>query len=369
MVSNQSGQPVAEIRSLTGLRGVAAWLVVVYHFRDDAAAGGAINFSEVWKFGYLAVDLFFILSGFVIYINYAKIFSSLNLERLKEFYCRRLARIYPLHIFMLTLFLINPIAILLFSAQGIVGERYDPAYFIFSVLLIQNWGFFEGLAWNVPAWSISTEFAAYLLFPFMAFSIDRLAQLRIWLPIAGLAGLPLLLTVAFEAANVTSLGSSISNIGIVRCVIEFALGMCLGYFYLRRSVSETRLSISAFLALPAFLGLCWILGLQRDYAIAPIAFCLLILGLADRRNWLARLLASKMIYFLGAISYSTYLVHYFVKDWIKFLSDGIGIFEFLLYIVVVFVSSVVLFYQVEQRYKSIFYQRLTEILNRRTVDA
>ena len=58
------------IDALTGIRGIAAWMVVVYHFRTLMPAADSSNVLRLFDHGYLAVDLFFILSGLVLYISY-----------------------------------------------------------------------------------------------------------------------------------------------------------------------------------------------------------------------------------------------------------------------------------------------------------
>ena len=101
--------------ALTGIRGLAAWWVVIYHFRDHYPDDPSHLFSRVSGHGYLAVDFFFELSGFILALNYLHAFHNLNTRQAFHFLGLRLARIYPLHIFMLALFLLNPLAIALGS--------------------------------------------------------------------------------------------------------------------------------------------------------------------------------------------------------------------------------------------------------------
>jgi len=154
---------------LDGLRGVAAFAVILDH-----VPGGWLG--DLVPGRYLSVDFFFVLSGFVIALNYRGRFAAPDLPGTVQFYLLRLARVYPLHLVMLGLFLVNPLVILLFSGQGTPGSRYDPAYFVMSLFLVQNWGFTKELAWNIPAWSISAELFAYLVFPLMILAAARLAR-------------------------------------------------------------------------------------------------------------------------------------------------------------------------------------------------
>ena len=86
-----------DIRSLTGLRGVAAWWVVLYHFNELLPVSVHGWPTALLGRGYLAVDLFFILSGFIIAYNYLDGFSAFDPRKYLHFLGVRIARIYPLH--------------------------------------------------------------------------------------------------------------------------------------------------------------------------------------------------------------------------------------------------------------------------------
>ena len=118
--------------------------------------------------GYLAVDLFFILSGFVIWYNYAARIVDGGWGETRLFLWRRFARVWPLHAAVLAAFV--GIALLLL-ATGRDTSGYPLAELPLHLALVQNWGLTPDLAWNHPAWSISTEFAAYLLFPGLVLAV------------------------------------------------------------------------------------------------------------------------------------------------------------------------------------------------------
>ena len=340
------------ISALTGLRGLAAWLVVVYHFREVLTGrfGG-----WVWTFvdeGFLAVDLFFILSGFVLYVNYGFDFGRLRLPEMLAFYGKRLARIYPLHLVILLLYLANPVALYFFSNAGQLGERYDPLYYLASLLLVQNWGWTDRLAWNVPAWSISTEFAAYLLFPFLALLLGRercragRLAMGLVLPACAIAAL-------YHLAELPSLGSGIGQFGIYRCVAEFFMGMTIGKAY--GQWQDTRR-----IAWYAGAALCvWLVSVTLwqlpDIVSAPLGFVLLIVVLLDGQGTVARWLGSPVLVRIGECSYSTYLVHYLVKDWVKFLSTDLGLLQFWTYLAAVALLSIILYRLVEVPARSWLY--------------
>jgi peptidoglycan/LPS O-acetylase OafA/YrhL len=354
------------IRGITGLRGLAAWLVVLYHFREVFFWGQGSWWLQVVNYGYLAVDLFFILSGLVIYINYHADFERLDIRKAMYFYGKRLSRIYPLHLAILLLYLLNPLAILLFSNAGDLSDRYSVSYYFLSLGLVQNWGFTNDLEWNIPAWSISTEFAAYLLFPLLVFGLKRLAQWGTPVIFGVSVFLLLGLHALFSGFGAQSLGQNIAEIGVYRCILEFSLGLVLGHCFLLARGQIQRISQFAFILLMVWLAISFLVGGSnaRDYWVAPAAFALLIVVFLDDDNLIARLFGARIPYYLGEISYSTYLVHYFVKDWVKFLSPQLGIGQFFIYIVCVFVLSVVLYRQVETRCRVMLYQRLARLKTR-----
>src|SRR5882672_4558154 len=210
--------PSQDIRALTSIRGIAAWWIVLHHFREYLPVLDNASTGYVIGRGYLAVDLFFELSGFVIALNYGKFFRHFSMGEWFRFLGRRLARIYPLHILMLFIFLLNPLVIGVLASRPDF-ERYDPGYFVLSIFLMQNWGFKHLLAWNIPAWSISTEWMAYLLFPAICWITIRFARSRGHSFL--LAGLLMAVLAAGFMAFHTALGEAVARTGLFRCVLEF----------------------------------------------------------------------------------------------------------------------------------------------------
>jgi peptidoglycan/LPS O-acetylase OafA/YrhL len=336
----------AHLHALTGIRGIAAWLVVFYHIRVSLTGILPAEAIAVFAKGYLAVDLFFILSGFVLWYNYADRLRGGGLGEAGTFLWRRIARIWPLHLVVLSAFI--GFALLL-VATGRDASGYPFAQLPLHVLLVQNWGFTDALAWNHPAWSISTEMAAYLLFPFVVAAAP-------WqrLPVAALLTLAALLLGAvhllFAAHGYTRLGQDITGLGLGRCLIEFGLGnvMCLLWLRLR---DRPGLSF-------AFAGAC-VLALAAGWTFAlpettfvPASFMAGLMALALGRGAVVRALASAVPRYFGEISYSTYLSHYllFIVFKLAFVDASIqlgwaGLAGFL---ALVLAASVVLYHGVEK---------------------
>lgn len=336
-----------EIKSLTGMRGLAAWWVVFFHFVESAAAFIPDWLQRLFSKGYLAVDLFFILSGFVIFISYRDGFGKLTCRGYFYFLAKRLARIYPLHLLLLVLFISVPVAIHYFSTAKDLHGRFELSYFIQSLFLVQNWGFSDGLDWNIPAWSISTELGAYLLFPFMCWLINRSLFRGEILVVSLMLITFLALALIFHTAQAGSIGGKIPELGLLRCVLEFFSGVGLGRLFVSRSriLYEGRWlhGLLAVLLIGTGISCGW-----PDYFFMPVAFMFVIAFLISTDTFVSEWLASPFIYFVGQISYSTYLCHDLIRDWIKFLSRSMGHQQMLAYVVLVMIASIVLYFLVEE---------------------
>ena len=330
--------------ALTGLRGVAAWLVVLYHVRlslADIVPGAVV--TALGK-GYLAVDVFFVLSGFVIWLNYADSVASGGLGATGRYLWRRFARVWPLHAVILAAFV--ALAVVL-RATGRDASAYPFAELPLHLLMIQNWGFTETLTWNNPAWSISTEFAAYLLFPLLALTAARLPRVS---PLA-LLGIAAVLCAAvwtlFAANGHTILGAEIPRLGLWRCLAEFALG-CVACALWRRGAGSA--SGWAGCALGWLAG-GFVLG-WPETAIVPLTVFAAILALALAGGRIARWLGRGVALWLGEISYSTYLSHVLLFTLFKLAFVGadlqIGWLGLAAYLALVLATSAALYRWVER---------------------
>ena len=309
--------PRADLPALTGIRGVAAWLVVLYHVRLGAASALPPPVVAILGKGYLAVDLFFMLSGFVLWLNYADRLRAGGIGEAATFLARRIARIWPLHLFMLA----GAVAfVLTVAAAGRpASDHYPWGELPLHLALMQNWGLTGALTWNDPAWSISCEFAAYLLFPLLAAAAN-------WRRFGTTALCVLLLLLAsclcsiIWAGGETSLGADIPRFGLPRALIEFTMGTIVCAISAR--VRDRRGSLAATLsALAAFL-VGWVAGLPETLAV-PLAFAALLLAVALTAASPRNPLGWRPVHYLGEISYSTYLGHFllFIAFKLVFVSD------------------------------------------------
>jgi peptidoglycan/LPS O-acetylase OafA/YrhL len=296
-----------EIKPLTGLRGVAALYVVAFHYLDG------LTLSSPGKtflaHGYLAVDLFFVLSGFVMALSYARMFrDGFSLSAYRKFLGRRLARVYPLYLAatLIALFLI------LLGWLPYIRSRSLGITFIANLFMIQAWGVSASL--NSPGWSISTEWAAYLLFPLLLVPALNLRARYAWLVGAiSLATLGLLCAMPVGVAHKTS-ADTVLNLSdfqlalpLWRCLSEFLLGI-LAFRLASRSTNALRASrgwLSIFLVLAALAALT----VPRADLFFVFLLPPLIAVLSDGEHLPQRILSSGIAQVGGRLSYSIYLVH------------------------------------------------------------
>ncbi|MDP3907831.1 acyltransferase [Novosphingobium sp.] len=332
--------------ALTGIRGIAAWAVVLYHIRLSLAGLLPAPVIDWLARGYLAVDLFFILSGFVIWYNYAPRLRQGGAAETRLFLWRRFARVWPLHAFILTGFCAFA-ALLLVTGRDAGG--YPLAELPLHFALAQNWGLTGELTWNHPAWSISTELAAYLLFPAVV-ALTRWEDWPDWALVLLALALAGTIHLIFAASGHTALGEDIARLGLWRCLPEFGMGMILCILW-QRWQSVGRAAPLALLA-----GLAWgaggiALGLPET-ALVPLLFFALLLALALDRSVIARVLGGRGLTYLGEISYSTYLAHFFLFILFKlaFVDDSLQLDAGQLagFIALVAGASVALYHGVEK---------------------
>ena len=345
-MSGRTNQRAGHLAALTGIRGIAAWLVVLYHVRLSLVTilpGWAI--AAMGK-GYLAVDLFFMLSGFVIWYNYAARIAAGGMIELRAFLWRRFARVWPLHGAILLGFVALA---LLFEATGRSTAGYRWAELPLHVVLLQNWGFTGALAWNHPAWSISTELAAYLAFPALVAAQQRTPTAPRLLGLLT-AALALADWALFAAHGHTTLGADVPGLGLWRCLIEFTMGcaMCQLWQAWRELPRAAAIGFASFVAW-AISGL--LLGLPET-ALVPVLFFTGLLALALDRGSAARLFGGRVLTYLGEISYSTYLAHFglFIVFKLAFVNASlqIGWAGLLGYLALVLGASVLLYHGVEK---------------------
>lgn len=292
--------------ALDGWRGLCACLVALFHFHGNSP----VYSWDLIRNSYLFVDFFFVLSGFVIAWNYGTRLGTW--ADVRQFLVLRVGRLYPLHIFMLALFVAWEGAKLAIGRisppgpQAFVGEN-QPDTILSNVFLVQSLHVNDGLSWNAPSWSISTELWAYVIFALVSVTLG----LRHWMLALVALAAPLFLL------SVTSTGMDVTyDWGLVRCVFGFALGVaCARLYRLRGDRPEGRSAAATVLECVALAAVVWFVawaGKSNWSLLAPFVFAGAVLVFADERGWWSRQLQRPLFKWLGMLSYSIYLTHYLV---------------------------------------------------------
>ncbi|RYY08441.1 MAG: acyltransferase, partial [Alphaproteobacteria bacterium] len=168
-----SGPPLPrpEIKALTSLRGLAAMAVVLQHFSATAQQNASGWIPSIVPHGYMAVDFFFVLSGFIMSYTYLAAFETAGLRAYGPFLWKRVARIFPLGIAITLIIALLGTAAAPFGLTGLF-YRLPPETGL-GTLIVINLLHLQGLMpdynLNDPSWSVSVELGAYLLFPLLIY--------------------------------------------------------------------------------------------------------------------------------------------------------------------------------------------------------
>ena len=296
----------ARLHELDGLRGLLALFVVGYHLAGPLAALRAA--MGVWTpfmlEGWYAVDVFFLMSGFVMMHVYGDSFAGAwNWRAWRRFMQARVARLYPVHLAALAVLFVCVLQYMLKAPElAADGGRYSVRALLASLFMLHSpWIGYR--SWNYPAWSISAEWHAYLLFPLLVPLVRKLSGVAalLWLTLAVLIPLGLYLQHLLPDPYPTN-----GLVVLARVLPLFTGGMAL---YVLRGKGDW---MSGPLALLATLGT---VACLCSPAVAPYSVLLTpLLVLAVLENRVVRgLFRSGPLVWLGKISYSLYMTHALVE--------------------------------------------------------
>jgi peptidoglycan/LPS O-acetylase OafA/YrhL len=284
---------------LDGLRGIAALAVVIFHFMEWIFTDPSKNFIG---HGFLAVDFFFCLSGFVIGYAYDNRIGQMGV---KEFFKSRLIRLHPLvalgAVLGLLGFLLDPFATGTDYDSGKLVLLFLGAFFLIPIPIMEE-RFFNNFALNAPAWSLFWEYVANLFYAFVLYKVKR--GMLIVLTILAAAGI---LLVSYRAGNLLG-GWSKDNFfdGGVRVAYSFLAGLLI---YRSNWIIKNKLG---FVGLAVLLSFAFIMPVTKwnwlTEALVVLLYFPLIVSLGA-----GSVLSSpwkKVCRFAGNISYPLYMTHY-----------------------------------------------------------
>jgi peptidoglycan/LPS O-acetylase OafA/YrhL len=299
------------VPALTGVRAFAALLVMLFHLTEvttvllPPAAAQAFGFIA-WP-GALGVDVFFVLSGFIISYNYeARFARSFEPRRYGSFLRARLARIYPVHLVLL-LALVLVVRGLHVSPPGEMDPaRWSTQQLVESLVLVHAW-VGHTAAWNSVSWSISSEWLAYLLFPALVRAARAIVRLTGGALVAAIVAIAVVPAVRATIAHVEPSTPALPPLQIIA---EFLLGCVMYQLYRQRRGDGGPSARPGWLLLAIVVGAALLFRLgAAQWWIVPLVPPL-ILGLAYGRGRLTRVLAHPLLVYAGKISFALYMTHY-----------------------------------------------------------
>jgi peptidoglycan/LPS O-acetylase OafA/YrhL len=298
-----------DLKSLTSLRFIAAFWVLLYHFKDHLALD--LGRWGLIADGYLGVDLFFTLSGFILAHVYLTQFEGGRFGY-GGFLKNRIARVYPMHLAALAAMIV------LFAGATALGAGVgSPDAFKWSDLpahlfMVHAWGTTPAVGWNFPSWSISAEWAAYLLFPLIAALVLKAKRAAAWIAagalafcLASFAALDNLHTLLPWVGN--DFSQMTAQIGALRILPSFLLGVAL-YAFGRATPAPKSWAWPIVLISVAWIVAATSFGLWEGLVWFGLGG--LLYGLAETSRYgIDAPLGSRAFVFLGAASYALYMIH------------------------------------------------------------
>jgi peptidoglycan/LPS O-acetylase OafA/YrhL len=340
-----------EIKSLAGARAFPPLILVLFHFCEGRSYRGmdeAICSTSWWHYfftcskwfdlpvsrGYVWVEFFFALSGFIlVYVYDARARDFWNGGAYLKFLKARLARLYPVHFVTLITMLLLMWTLNQLSYWGgylsIYHQPWPPINtwpsFVASLLLVQGWNLFPWLTWNGASWFVSVEFALCLLFPLYV----MLSRGRWWLGLVligfGISWLTCLAVTSRHGIDITY------HDGVFRGMAGFAVGVGLAMLYRqakKSGVDELPEWVFHAAQIAALVYLLWATyGTGWSHTVNDLwlatALYVLIFVIAFDRGFLAKALATKVPLRLGEWSYGVYMgqtfwlqaIRYFEQRW------------------------------------------------------
>jgi peptidoglycan/LPS O-acetylase OafA/YrhL len=292
--------------ALTGIRAVAALFVLALH-ADQMLNNKIAAHLPLLLRGYLGVDFFFLLSGFIITHVYQARLARPDKNVILIFLWHRIIRLYPVHLTILAaLLLIAYVA----TANGVVfnnPQAWRTEDLFWHLTLLHAWGTVDTAGWNPPSWSISAEWFAYLMFPLIAVGLrfvrNPLLALLIAIVVLGAT------SAAFAITKWSLAQSWLGAPALVRVSGEFLIGA-----FLCRALAS-RVSH----ALPSWVGnwggatalVLFFIGASYeapDFVLVAL-LAVTILGAATAQGFLENTLGGRPMVWLGEVSYSIYMVH------------------------------------------------------------
>ncbi|MDO4232984.1 MAG: acyltransferase [Lautropia sp.] len=344
------------IRSIEGMRGLAALMVIFFHAYVMARWGGTLSTWGLVQNAWLFVDLFFVISGVIMAGVYGERLHSG--AQLRGFFIRRFYRLYPLHI-VTTLTAIGAVIAVQSAKWGLAQagiqlgaekpfstQFFSLPYFLLELVMLQGVGIMTEALHNYPSWSLSVEIWMYLIFACF-FCWVRSTKVRIAISV-----LIVLACLAWFIQPGTGLPARpfLSNTqNLPRGLLSFFTGVLVWYGWVQVRDLSARLPAWLLTALQVFMtaAALHLVAHRAELGLAvfaiPFAFGALVWTMLPDRGGIAWLLQTRPLQWLGEHSYSIYLVHITVLTFFEWpgrkFAEPLQYGVLLAYVVAVLVAS------------------------------
>lgn len=301
--------------ALDGFRGLLAVFVAIYHTYWFTY----INSSDFFNHGPVIIDLFFVFSGFLLFTLYRERIQT-RAEGVK-FIKKRFARLYPLHLFILCLFILFASVRIVLHALGIAGldpgevMPFQPgapesvATILSNLTLTHAMGVHDYNTFNVPSWTISVEFFAYF----------TLAGLLIWAPPKktwhfAIVALGVIAIYGFLARVKPNMNITY-DYAFLRCLGGFYTGIVVAHAY--AALKQSGIVEKIGYRLSSLIEFCVVIGStffviycpgKLQFLVAPVLF-IFVLVFAFDKGAVSKLMMLGPFRYLAKISYSVYMMH------------------------------------------------------------
>jgi peptidoglycan/LPS O-acetylase OafA/YrhL len=343
-----------KIPQLTFTRFLAAMAIVVFHFGRGLPPYNLPYIDNLITTSNTLVSYFFALSGFILVISSAKYLEASNVLNKGRFWLNRFARIYPLYIFALIMFLG-----LILNART-PREKAEFGRITANATLTQSWFPEYSASYNFPGWSLSVEALFYFLFPFLLMWLRKHTSKSVfWIAMgAWVANLAIQVFCIENQVN-----SRLSYYFPPFHVGTFLFGICIGIIFLRHyeQIYERRILLRwlAFISFALVIGIVAfdlpIVKYHHNGMFTP-AFMLIIIGLALTRKGKKPLFAARPLEYLGEISYGIYILQAPVWVLVSGLVDRTVKWDkqatFYVYVLILIVFSAICYHLIEVPFRN-----------------
>lgn len=314
-VINQEVKPtiIREIKPLSSVRLLGATWVMFFHLRPHLfkAFPGLLAFDSILGAGSYGVDFFFILSGFIIWLNYGEeMRQKLDIHAFAKFITYRIGRLWPVNVLatVISLFVLMYIHLHFNNFSAPIEPWYNVAYFLRTIFMVQEIGKpYVVLMWNQPTWTICAEFIVYFSFPIIALILSKYVKnvkfiMSLFISLFVISSMPILSHFGFF---------NLPYGWVYKLAGDFIAGVFLSITFLKSdSIRFERIKALKLIhyILPLLVVIILVMKINNDLIVPFLG--LWVLSLAMIKSSLTKFLSTKIMLTGGYVSYSIYMLHW-----------------------------------------------------------